>query len=62
MNLANFHVKIALIIMYIIGLIVLAITLFILKKHNGHFFTKYSAGVMLVMLIMIYILNNLFHL
>ncbi len=55
-------VKLALIVMYVIGIICLGITFFLLNKINGKFFTKFSIGLIAVILVMGVILVNLFNL
>ncbi|KRK87601.1 hypothetical protein [Lentilactobacillus sunkii] len=52
-------VKTALIIMYVIGVVCLGITFFILDKVNGKWFTKFSVGLAGVVLVMGIILVNL---
>lgn len=60
--LSDADVKTALITMYAIGIICLVIIFFLLDKINGQFFTKFSIGLIAVILIMGVILINLFSL
>ncbi|KRM05484.1 hypothetical protein FD41_GL000716 [Lentilactobacillus farraginis DSM 18382 = JCM 14108] len=60
--LSDADVKTALITMYAIGIICLVIIFFLLDKINGQFFTKFSIGLIAVILIMGIILINLFSL
>lgn len=62
MALSDADVKTALITMYIIGIICLGITFFLLDKVNGQFFTKFSTGLIAIVLIMGVILVTLFSL
>lgn len=62
MALSDADVKTALITMYAIGIICLVIIFFLLDKINGQFFTKFSIGLIAVILIMGVILINLFSL
>ncbi len=62
MALSDADVKTALITMYIIGIICLGVIFFLLDKVNGQFFTKFSVGLITVVLIMGVILVNLFSL
>lgn len=59
---SDLTVKTALIVMYVIGIICLGITFFLLNKINGKFFTKFSIGIITVVLVMGIILVNLFNL
>ncbi|GEP72657.1 hypothetical protein FD12_GL000137 [Lentilactobacillus rapi DSM 19907 = JCM 15042] len=59
---SDLTVKTALIMMYVIGIICLGITFFLLNKINGKFFTKFSIGIITVVLVMGIILVNLFNL
>ncbi|MBU9790022.1 hypothetical protein KTE19_08870 [Lentilactobacillus sp. IMAU92037] len=59
---SDLTVKTALIVMYVIGIICLGITFFLLNKINGRFFTKFSIGIITVVLVMGIILVNLFNL
>lgn len=59
---SDLTVKTALIVMYVIGIICLGITFFLLNKINGRFFTKFSIGIITVALVMGIILVNLFNL
>ena len=52
-------VKTALIIMYVIGIICLGITFFVLDKVNGKWFTKFSIGLVSIVLVIGIILINL---
>ncbi|UDM32199.1 hypothetical protein [Lentilactobacillus laojiaonis] len=62
MAVSNNEVKTALIIMYLIGIICLGITFFVLKKVNGQFFTKFSIGLISVIFVMGIILTELYQL
>jgi uncharacterized protein (DUF983 family) len=55
-------VKLALIVMYVIGIICLGIVFFLLNKINDKLFTKFSVGLIAVILVMGIILVNLFNL
>ncbi|MGF2384939.1 hypothetical protein [Lentilactobacillus otakiensis] len=55
-------VKTALIIMYVIGVICLGITFFVLNKVNGKWFTKFSVGLAGTVLVMGIILVNIINL
>lgn len=55
-------VKTALIIMYVIGVICLGITFFVLNKVNGKWFTKFSVGLVGIVLVMGIILVNIINL
>lgn len=52
-------VKTALIVMYVIGIICLGITFFVLNKVNNKWFTKFSIGLISIILVMGIILINL---
>ncbi|EHL98213.1 hypothetical protein FEZ41_13655 [Lentilactobacillus parafarraginis] len=62
MVLSDTDVKTALITMYIIGIICLGIIFFLLDHINGQFFTKFSIGLIGIVLVMGVILVNLFSL
>ena len=55
-------VKTALIIMYVIGVVCLGITFFLLDKVNGKWFTKFLVGLVGVILVMGIILVNVINL
>ncbi|KRM94153.1 hypothetical protein FC56_GL001100 [Lentilactobacillus senioris DSM 24302 = JCM 17472] len=62
MSQADSRVQLALIIMYLIGIICLIVTFFFLRKVNGRSWTKFSIGLMVVIMIMAVILNTVFNL
>ncbi|MFD1125395.1 hypothetical protein ACFQ22_08505 [Lentilactobacillus raoultii] len=62
MAISDADVKTALMTMYIIGIICLGIIFFLLDKVNGQFFTKFSIGLIAIILVMGVILINLFSL
>ncbi|WP_172187805.1 hypothetical protein [Lentilactobacillus kribbianus] len=62
MSAANNSVKIALITMYLIGILCLAITFFILKRVNGRPWTRFSTGLMTIIMLMAVILTISFNL
>lgn len=62
MSQADSTVKLALIVMYLIGIVCLVITFFFLKKVNGRSWTKFSIGLLVVIMVMAVILNTVFNL
>mgnify|MGYP001215683856 CR=1 FL=1 len=57
---SNAAVSTSLIILYLIGIIVLGITFFVLDKINGKMWTRFSMGLISVILVLGVILITLF--